>query len=141
MRVEPLTPDHLAGLVLQPSQEAWARQASPADRAALAVAGPGWSALDGDRVLACLGVLDHGNGVGLGWGLLACDIGHHMPAVTRAVRRYLAATPFRRIEIKVAANFKPAKRWARILGFRFEGVAVAFCDDGSDAEHWALVRT
>lgn len=140
MRVEPLTAEHLDRIALQPHQAAWRADATPAGMKALAASSDGWTAVDGERVLASLGVLDRGNGNGEAWGLLAGDCGPAMGAITRAVKRYLTTTPYRRIEIRVAANFPPAKRWAAILGFRFEGVARAYCADGTDAEYWALVR-
>lgn len=140
MKVEPLTVAHLEAVALQPAQAMWRNNLTRDDYLALTTAGQGWAGIHDGRVLACVGVLERGPNVGDGWGLIAGDLGRLMPTLTRAVRRGLEATPYRRIEIRVASNFPQARRWATMLGFCFEGVCRAYCEDGTDAELWSLVR-
>lgn len=141
MKVEPMKAEHLEALVLQPSQAAW-RDGMTADQfSALAATDAAWTMLDEQgRVLMCAGVIETGAGRGEAWALLSEDSGPAMIAITRAVGRYMQASPFRRIEAVVAVSFAPGRRWAKMLGFRFEGLMTAYLDDGSDAERWAKVK-
>lgn len=143
MKVEPLQAEHLTSLVLQPAQEAWRHSMTPDQFAALAGTGAAWTVIsDEGHVLMCAGVIEieGSSGRAEAWALLSRDSGCAMVAITRAVRRYMFAAPFRRIEAVVAANFAPGSRWAKMLGFRFEGLMAAYLDDGSDAERWARVK-
>lgn len=131
-----MTAAHLEALVLQPAQSAWRDKLQRVQIEAL-VASDGWTALNGDEVVGCGGVIDHSGGRGEAWALLAGGAGAQLVSITRAVRRFLAAAPYRRVEAVTACNFPPARRWVTMLGFRFEGLMSAYCDDGSDAERWA----
>lgn len=141
MNVEPLEAAHLEALVLQPAQAAWRDGMTSDQFRALAATDSAWTVMDDERrVLMCAGVIETGVGRGEAWALLSQDSGRSMAAVTRAVARYMDAAPFRRIEAVVAVNFAPGRRWAKMLGFRFEGLMTAYLDDGSDAERWARVK-
>lgn len=139
MRVEPLTRAHIDALILQPHQDLWRGKLSDEQVAALAQLG-GWTALTDGEVLGCAGILDKGEGRAEAWALLSARSGVAMSAITRAVARALDAHPARRIEMVTACSFAPAARWAKMLGFRFEGQMSAWCADGSDAYLWARVR-
>jgi hypothetical protein len=140
MNVEPLRAEHLEALVLQPSQAAWRDGMTSDQFRALVATDSAWAVLDGDQVLMCAGVIEVAPGRGEAWALLSGRSGPAMVALTRAVRRYMEAAPFRRIEAVAAVNFAPGRRWAKMLGFRFEGLMTSYLDDGSDAERWARVK-
>jgi hypothetical protein len=138
--VEPMKAAHLASLTVQAAQHAWRNDMTEEHFELLAAPDAAWSVFDGTRLVMCAGVIEAGVGRGEAWALLAPDSGPAMTGITRAVRRYLHATSFRRIEAVVAVNFSPGRRWAKMLGFRFEGLMAAYLDDGSDAERWARVK-
>lgn len=141
MIVESLKAEHLASLILQPAQAAWLDNMTTDQFEALAATDAAWTVVDGaGQVLMCAGVIETGVSRGEAWALLSRDCGPAMSAVTRAVRRYLTTAPYRRIEAVVATDFAPGRRWAKMLGFRFEGLMTAYLDDGSDAERWARVK-
>lgn len=140
MRVEPFRAEHLEQLILQPAQAAWRGRFDGETGAALEASRLAWSLLWRDRIIGCGGVVDRGGGRGEAWALLAQDAGLAMLTATRAVRRYFETAPFRRIEAATAADFAPAARWTRLLGFECEGRMRAFCDDGGDAERWAFIK-
>ena len=135
MRIEPFRPRHLSELILQPHQRAWQGRVSAGHARVLGRQGQAWSGFGADgRPVACAGVLDRGEGRGLAWALLAADLGPGgFVALHRAVSRGMAAMPYRRIEAHVAAGFAPGRRWARLLGFAFEGVMRGYLADGGDA--------
>ncbi len=139
LRVLPFTSSHLETLVLQPAQAAWQGELCPDSLQALEAAGEAWSLYVGERIIGCGGVQEQGGGRGLAWALLAQDAGPAMLAATRVVRRYLQASPYRRIEAATACSFAPAARWAAMLGFSSEGRMRAYCQDGGDAERWAYI--
>ena len=143
MRIEPFRPHHLSLLILQPHQQAWQGRVTSSHARALNRRGQAWTGRsDAGRVVACAGVLDRGEGRGLAWALLAGDlepggfIGLH-----RAVAKALPTLPYRRIEAHVAADFPPGRRWARLLGFGFEGVMRGYQADGGDALLFARVAS
>ncbi|MBX3480002.1 MAG: hypothetical protein KF842_06355 [Caulobacter sp.] len=131
---------HLDALTLQPAQAAWRGRVGPEATSALEAGGSAWTLIRGGQVVGCGGVIDRGSGRGEAWALIARDAGPAMLAATRIVRRYFQTAPFRRIEAVTANAFAPAQRWAEMLGFQSEGVMQAYCDDGSDAERWAIIN-
>lgn len=120
MKIEPFKPEHLASLILQPSQACMqAALSDPAYHAELA-RHEAYTALDGDRVIACAGVVKLWPGRAQAWALIAIDIGPDlMRSVHFAVKRFLTAHRGR-LEMNVAADFENAHRWARALGFKCE---------------------
>lgn len=140
MRVEPFRAAHLEALVLQPAQTAWRGRIDGEMGRALEAGGLAWTVFEGERLVGCGGVIDRGGERGEAWALLDQEAGAAMLAATRVVRRYFETAPFRRIEAVTASDFKPAGRWARLLGFEREGRMRAFCDNGGDAERWAFIR-
>jgi hypothetical protein len=138
--VLPFRAAHLDTLTLQPAQAAWRGRIDRASAEALEQDGCAWTLVCGNRVTGCGGVIDRGGGRGEAWALLAQDAGPGMLTATRAVRRYLETAPFRRIEAVTACSFKPARRWTLLLGFICEGVMQAYCEDGGDAERWAIIQ-
>lgn len=135
MRIERFCPGDLKTLMLQPDQE-WMRGMldKPEYGIALSLAGPAFSAFDGDQLLGCGGVVEFGKHRAEVWALLSSGIGPHMKAVTRAVNGWLSISPYKRVEAHVEPNFKAGLRWIRLLGFRPEGVEKAyFFGDGRPA--------
>lgn len=139
MRIERFTPEHLQRLLLQPAQEYMA--ANLADPAYVHALGEhdAFSAIDGDRVIACAGFVPIWQGRSVAWALLAKDIGERMVFVHRATLRILNGRPERRIEAYCDTRFDAANRWIQLLGFKFEGRMAGFTPDGSDQDLFARV--
>lgn len=137
--IEPFRASDLDELILQPAQRAWQGSITPEETAHLEAVGHAWTLRKG-RVIGCGGVLDRGGGRGEAWALVAQDAGRDMLCATRAVRRYFETAPFRRIEAVAAEHFLPGQRWLAMLGFTNEGRMTGYCEDGSAAIRWALVR-
>jgi len=97
------------------------------------------AAVDGSRVLAVGGIVEIWPGRGLVWGLLAEEIGASMVPIHATVKRVLACSTLPRIEAQVAASHEAGRRWAKLLGFQYEGTLRAFWQ-GHDYELYALVR-
>lgn len=119
MIVEPYTARHLEDLLLQPAQVFLAPLLDTSHAQALE-ATEGYTAIEGGHVIACLGVLRMDASRAIAWGLIGRDAGAAMLAITRAVRRYLDLSDFRRIEAHVEHGFRAAHRWAQMLGFTDE---------------------
>lgn len=135
------TPDHLQRLLLQPSQAMMqATLADPSYGPSLAAAGPAYSAVDGDEVFACAGLIQQWQGRAIAWALISSEAGRHMLAIHRAVWRALDLHPFRRVETAVASDFEEGHRWARMLGFEREGRMRAYTPDGQDCDLYARVN-
>lgn len=139
--IEPFRADHLDELILQPHQRAWQGKISRDQLMALEKIGGAFT-LRTDRIIGCGGVIPDGedSGRGVAWALLAQDAGPAMLRATKAVRRYLELSPYRRIVAYTAKNFTPGRRWAVQCGFRFEAELEGYCHDGSPGEQWARVR-
>lgn len=100
-----------------------------------------YSAIDGTDVLVCAGVVDMAPGRAIAWAYLAGNIGRRMVAVTRAVKKYLQSTGYRRIEMDVDCDFPAAHRWAKMLGFEMECERrKKYTPDGRDCALYAMVR-
>lgn len=141
MRIEPLTPDHLTRLEVQPHQRDWRDRMAAFDLGCLTRDGSvGWAGMIDETPVAALGVIDLGGGRAAAWGLISAAAGAHFLKLHRAVARALPALPYRRLEAVTACDFRPARRWAEMLGFTCEARMRSYCHDGSDAELWARVR-
>jgi hypothetical protein len=140
MKVVPYQAEHLQKLRLQSAQLCnlnW----MPIDQAVQLENVTAFTALDGDEVLACAGVLELWSGRGAAWAFLAEDLGTRMVAVHRAVRRYFGLLDFRRIEAEVAVDFPQGHRWMRLLGFELESPRMrGYFPDGSDAALYVRVK-
>lgn len=141
MMIVPFDPSHLTRLLLQPSQAIMQPTLSdPAYGPSLAQAGPAYSAVDGDAVFACAGLIHQWPGRALAWALIAAEAGRHMIGIHKAVRRALDVHAFRRVETAVAADFDQGHRWAVMLGFEREGRMRAYTPDGGDCDLYARVH-
>jgi hypothetical protein len=141
MNIEAFTPDHFRRLLLQPSQAVMQPMlADPSYADMLHKAGPAYAAVDGDVVIACLGVIPQWEGRAIAWGLVGRNAGRNMLAIHRGVSRFLELCEHRRVETSVATNFDEGHRWARLLGFTREGTMSAYAPGGYDCDLYARIR-
>jgi len=132
----PFTPAHLLALRLQAAQaDLQPLLGQPEYGAALAGADT-WTGLVDGRVVGCAGVLPQWPGRAIAWALLTRDLtARHFLRVHLKVLRVLRGAQdrgVRRIETTVDAGFDAGHRWARLLGFRPEGLMRAYSPDGRD---------
>jgi hypothetical protein len=141
MRIIPFEASHLENLLLQPSQamlQPMLKERGYGD--GLEKAGPSYSGVVGDQVLACMGLLPQWQERAIAWGLIAAEAGPYFKTITRAVFRTMELHPFRRIEASVKTDFEAGHRWARLLGFQREGTMRAYTTDGDDYDLYARIR-
>lgn len=119
MIVVPYKAEHLTGILVQDSQQYLRGYLNPAHAEAVE-AYPAFTALDGNRVLGCAGILPLWNGRAQSWAFLAGGLERHFISIHRAVKRYLDVCGVRRIECAVDVGFEEGHRWAEMLGFKRE---------------------
>lgn len=140
MIVLPFEKEHLQRMVIQQRQQGLEHLLTKEVYEVL-VHSPAYTALDGDEVLACAGVIEVAPGRACAWAYISSDVGSRMKFVTKAVRRFLDAAQFRRIEMDVDCDFPQAHRWARLLGFDLECERrKSFTPDGRDCALYARVK-
>jgi hypothetical protein len=141
MIVAPFTREHLRVMVIQQKQQGLEHLLTSEVCASLEN-GSSYAALDGDEVLACAGIIEVSPGRAVAWAYLSQNVGARMRGVTRAVKRFLDISTYRRIEMDVDCNFPQAHRWAKMLGFEMECERRrSFTPDGRDCALYAMVRT
>lgn len=141
MEIVPFKPEHLETLLLQPSQKMLQPHIlNKGYGEGLAAAGPAYSGVVDDAVIACMGLIPQWPGRAIAWGLIAAEAGSHFITITKAVFRTMELHPFRRIETAVASNFEQGHRWARMLGFEREGKMRAYTPTGDDCDLYARVQ-
>lgn len=101
-------------------------------------AGRGWAALVGQHPVCIGGWTQMGPDRAYSWAVLGEDVGPHLCSLTRAIRFQLDASPFARIEMRVDKDFEPGRRWAELLGYRFE--ADGTLPDGRDAWIYSRIK-
>ena len=140
MIVIPFKREHIAAMTLQKHQyglDGYLTKAIFDDLES----GSAFTALDGDEVLACSGVVEIYEGRGLAWAYISETVGNRMLYVTRKVRDYLDLTTCRRVEMDVDCDFEQAHRWAKMLGFELEATCrKAFTPSGKDCALYARVK-
>lgn len=140
MRIVPFEPVHLRTLVLQDAQS-WMGPMLKADYGeSLKRSGPCFTALDGDEVVACAGVVNMWENRDQAWALLSSNSGRHFVGIYRGIRRFLDMHDARRIEATVDSEFMAGHRLMQMLGFEREGRMRAYLMDGRDCDLYARVR-
>jgi protein gp37 len=141
MRIVPFEPNHLKLLLLQPSQAIMQETLSRPEYAqSLHQAGPAYSLVDGDAVLASMGLIPQWEHRAIAWGLIASEAGPHFRTIHKAVLRTMEIHPYRRIETSVACDFEQGHRWAKMLGFEREGRMRSFTPDGRDCDLYGRIQ-
>lgn len=107
--------------------------------------GPAFTAVAGEFILGCGGVLLVWPGVGSAWMNLSEAVFLYRIWLTRTVKRALEdimrAHNLHRLEAAVLANSERNRKWIESLGFRPEGgVARAYTQDRQDAVRYEMVR-
>ena len=112
---------HLQWLELQAAQAYLSSDISKPEHAAMIEkAGESFTAMAGDKVLACSGTVEVWSGRAVAWALISKDAGRHMLGIHKAVAGYLSAAKYKRIEAWVDEDFEPGMRWLELLGFSRE---------------------
>lgn len=117
MVIVPFSVEHLDTIRLQQAQSKALDTVGDAEAVYLEASEFAFTALDGDIVVACAGILTLWEGRGHAWALMSGNIGARFVGVHRAVKRAIAVSGFRRIEMDVDAAHKEAIKWAHMLGF------------------------
>lgn len=134
-------PAHLDELRLQPAQEYLsAFVGRPGYGQELVEAGPCYTVRRDGRIICCAGVVNLWTGRASAWALLSWDAGKSMMGLHREVLKFLDRCEIRRVEAYVYPGFEPGHRWARMLGFEFEGLMRAFGHDGGDMAMYARTQ-
>lgn len=139
MSLIPFKADHLTTIRMQSIQSIElgdVAQAGPE----LEAAGPAYTMLKDGLPVICAGIAPVSAGRAVAWAVLAAEIGCAFIPAHRAVKKFLDAQTFRRIETYVQSDFPEGHRWALMLGFEFEGRMGAFFDDGRDGDLFARVK-
>ena len=104
-------------------------------------AGPAFALVDNNaRVLGIAGVWVIENHRANAWAIIDGEIGPDYIHFHKAVNRFLDSAEYQRIEMAVEVNFKEAKRWAEMLGFKQEGLMHKYFANGNDAFLYARVK-
>lgn len=143
MIITAFRPEHVRTLELQEAQRYFvADMSGEAYGRALAQSGQAFTALDGDRVIACSGCVEIWDNRAMAWALISKDAGRHMVGVHKAVAGFLAGAKWRRIEATVDVGFGAGMRWMAMLGFVLETPEPmrAYRPDGGDCYLFARVK-
>lgn len=71
-----------------------------------------------DVPVAAGGFVDKGDGLAIGWTLIAKPPLSHLLALVRAFRDEIIATPFHVVEAHCFTTFPQSHRWVRCVGFQ-----------------------
>jgi len=140
MIIVPFKPEHLRTLALQDSQAWMGPKLKIEYGESLVKAGQCFTALDGDKILACAGVMDMWEGRVLAWALISGDCKKNFVRIFKAIKRFVDSHPADRIEATVDVNFDEGHRLMKLLGFEYEGLARKYLPDGRDVSMYARVK-
>lgn len=99
----------------------------------------------GERLLACGGIIPQWTGRAALWLMLAeATKGYDMLWIFRTCRTYLdeiqTSHAYNRLEATVDVGFKQGHRFARLLGFKAEGLLRKYAPDGHDHIMYARIK-
>ena len=140
MIIVPFEPEHIRTLILQDAQNWMMPMLKLEYGAAMKIAGPCFTAMEGDEILACSGVAHAWENRDMAWALISNSSGPHFIKIFRAIKRFLDINPARRVEATVDVHFSEGHRLMQMLGFEYEGYLRAYLPDGRDQALYARVR-
>jgi hypothetical protein len=127
--IRPFMASDLLSLDIQPGQRDEAGGMSTAQL----IAGPAWTALNaGGAVIGCGGFAPVYPGHFFAWAHLAVGKRHALLAITRHAHWWMDGARWRRLTGYARADWPEAHRWMVALGFRAEGLLLAFGPQGED---------
>ena len=102
-----------------------------------------YTAIEGDRVLCCAGLVmlgfEHRYEA---WAIVAADARDRFIAIHHLVRTFLKGCPVRRIEATIECEYTAAHRWASSLGFVEEAKCMrGYRFDGQDCALYARIKS
>ena len=108
--------------------------------------GPAYTAVLGETVIGCAGVILMWHGMGVVWMTLSETAALYRIWLTRTARRALAdimrAHGLHRLEAVVRADNERNSKWIEAMGFKPEGgIAHAYTEDRQDVIRYELVRS
>src|SRR6185312_14657212 len=137
MIIVPFEPEHAQRIELPQAHAHWLSHVSADYRERLPQLGPAYTAMVGERVIGCAGIIETGAGSGYLWALASRDSRPHFVGLIRAVRRLMELSPLRRLEATVERGFNPGCRALELLGFSCEGLMKKYGPDGKDHFRYA----
>jgi hypothetical protein len=140
MEIIKFIPQHLDLLMLQPAQKDMQHLFANPEYGQSLAEGTSFTATDGEVVYACGGVVEMWQGRALAWILLSEFSTRHFVKIHRTVKRFFEIAPYHRIEAAVDVGFKEGERWAKMLGFQYEGTMKGYTPDKRDCDLYAIVR-
>lgn len=141
MYVIPYRHFHIASLAIQEAQSSMSDIINPEYSKALELAGPAWTIMDGDQVMACAGLAKQWSNRAQAWTILSKYVtGTKFVRLHKMVARFLDMQDFTRIEMTVDHGFVQGHRWAELLGFQWEGLMRKYNPDGQDCDLYARVK-
>lgn len=140
MYIVPFEPSHLGSISLQKAQRWIGPTAHPDYGKQLKAAGHCYTMMDGDRVVACAGLVNMWENRAHAWAMISGDAGSRFVRMFRAMRSFLDMQETRRIEASVDVDFEQGHRLMRMLGFNREGLMKAYMPDGRDAVLYGRIR-
>lgn len=137
MEIVPFQAAHIARLKSETENE---ELPDPEFLAALEEEKYSYSLVQGDKVIACLGVIEWWEGRAEGWMFIGPHSLGELCYLYRAVRRFFETCPYRRVEAVVRSDFPEAQDWVKSFGFQFEGHLTAYSPEGEDMMMFAKIR-
>lgn len=103
-------------------------------------AGPAFTAFAGLEVIGCAGIIPLWNGRAQVWALLSDLVQVYPKAIHKAVKSYIDGYDVARLECCVDPRSDRAVRWARRLGFEYEGTMRKYTPIGTDMDLYVRIR-
>lgn len=143
MTIVPFEPWHLMRISLQNSQVYMGSVLATGEYGEhVKKAGPCFTAMDGDEVIACAGLAIMWEGRAHAWALMSVNSGRRFVRIVRAIQRFLDMQDIRRIEAVVDEGFEQGHRMLMMLGFKLETPEPmrGFAPDGHACYQYARVK-
>lgn len=102
--------------------------------------GRGFTAFAGMDVVGCAGIMPLWNGRAQVWAMFSNLIQVYPVVIHKAVKRYIDAYQVTRLECTVDPRSERAVRWARRLGFEYEGTMRKYTPIETDMDMYVRIR-
>jgi len=144
MKIVSFEPPHLHAVSLQAAQNSLKNYLDVVDVSQFAAPDMSFSALDGNTIVGCGGIVELWPGVGQAWAVLSEQALARSMTLTRSAQRELdritRCRNLSRVQATVADGHGAGARWLAFLGFEVEGLLVNY-GPGGHGDYWMYGRT
>jgi hypothetical protein len=140
MIIIPFKSEHLVGFDAQANQVDYISRYQVEQGKALETSGVAKTAIEGDYVIGCAGIIKFHENRAQAWMVLSRNAGRHIWPIFQEIKKFLDEAPYKRIEAVCTYSFYNGHRLLQMLGFKPEALMKYYDEAGNDCSQYVRIK-